>query len=192
MLPGNAVKKEIITITGGPGTGTLTGSRKVAASLGYEFFSSGDLFRIIAKRHGVSVEQLHLLGATTDGADDEVDGALSDLKDRSKLVIDSRLAFYWIPDSFKVCFVANPRVAAERVFKHIKTDGRESQTGQSVEEVYEAGVARRANEHKRYQTRYGVDMDDMSQFDLIVDTSENGIEATADLVIRAYQYWLAA
>ncbi|MGZ6005361.1 MAG: nucleoside monophosphate kinase, partial [Candidatus Saccharimonadales bacterium] len=51
------MKRQIITIAGRPGSGKSTTAKMVASKLSFEHFSSGDLFRAIAKEWGIDVLQ---------------------------------------------------------------------------------------------------------------------------------------
>lgn len=97
-------------------------------------------------------------------------------------IIDSRLAFHNIPESFAVRLVSNPQVAAERLFND-KSRGKEDSKYISVEEAYEAREKRRIGEQKRYIKRYGVDLEDESNYDLIIDTSYSTTEDISDTIL---------
>lgn len=98
-------------------------------------------------------------------------------------IIDSRLAFHNIPESFAVRLVSNPKVAAERLFND-KSRGKEDSKYNSVEEAYEAREKRRIGEQKRYMKRYGVDLEDENNYDLIIDTSYSTIEDISDTILN--------
>jgi len=96
-------------------------------------------------------------------------------------IIDSRLAFHNIPESFAVRLVSDPQVAAERLFND-KSRGKEDNYN-SVEEAYEAREKRRIGEQARYLKRYGVDLEDENNYDLIIDTSYSTIEDISDKIL---------
>lgn len=185
------MKKHIITITGLPGSGKSSTADGVAHNLGYRRFSSGDFWRGIAHEKGLSVEELNTLAETDPSIDTLVDDAVRRAGEKDKLVIDSRLAFHWIPDSFKVFLEIDPKTAAARAFAHMQESGRVSQTAASVEEAYEKANARAASEALRYKRLYGVSYLDESQYDLVVDTTRNDLEGVIRIVTEAYREWLA-
>src|SRR3989338_9383625 len=95
------------------------------------------MFGKMAAERDLSVEAINLAAEDQKELDREVDELLVKLgKEKEKLVIDSRMAFHWMPDSFKVLLRLDPKIAAERTFAHIQAEGRASQAGSSVEEVY--------------------------------------------------------
>lgn len=97
-------------------------------------------------------------------------------------IIDSRLAFYNIPEAFSVRLVSDPRIAAERLFND-KNRGKEDSKYISIEEAYEAREKRRKGEQERYKKRYGVDLEDENNYDLIIDTSYSTIEDISNTIL---------
>jgi cytidylate kinase len=185
------MKKKIITIAGLPGSGKSSTAKGIAAALGYEHFSSGDLFRQIAAERGLTIEEINFAAEKQQEIDHQVDERLAQMgKEKENLVIDSRMAFHWIPDSFKVFLDLDLKVGAERTFAHIQEEGRTSQSGSSVEEVYENTVKRLESEQKRYSSLYQVDVTNKSQFDLVVDTGINDLNVVVDMVVSKYKEWL--
>src|SRR3989344_946208 len=185
------MKKHIVTIAGVPGSGKSSTAKEVARTLGYEHFSSGDLFRKMASKRGLSVEELNFAAEKQQEVDREVDELLKQLgEEKDKLVIDSRMAFHWIPDSFKVFLDLDWEIAMQRTFANIQKDGRTSQVGSSIEEVRQNTLKRNESEHKRYHNLYSVDITDKTQFDLVVDTADKSIELVAKIVAEKYQQWL--
>ncbi len=187
------MKKHIITITGFPGSGKSSTAKNVALRLGYEHFSSGDMFRKMAAERGLSIEEINFTAEKQKEIDFEVDKLLEKMgKEKNNFVIDSRTAFHWIPSSFKVFLDLDPRTAAERTFAQISEEGRASQTGSSVDEVYENTLKRVESERKRYMSLYDIDITDKTNFDLVVDTKVNNLEEVVKIVAAAYQKWFDA
>lgn len=184
------VKKNIITISGLPGSGKSSTAKGVARALGFEHFSSGDLFREMAAARGLSVEQINFAAEQQREIDLEVDELLKKIgKEKDRLVIDSRMAFHWIPDSFKVFLDLDPETAAARTFAHIQKEGRASQAASSLEEVRKKTLKRFESERKRYKNLYNVDFTDKSRFDLVVDTVANSLDQAIKIVVEKYKKW---
>jgi cytidylate kinase len=187
------MKKHIITIAGAPGSGKSSTAKIVAQKLGYEHFSSGDMFRKMAAEKGLSVEEINEAAEEQKSIDQKVDELLVGIgKEKDKVVIDSRTAFHWIPDSFKVFLDLDSQIAAERTFAQIQKEGRASQAASSVEEVRANTIRRTTSEHKRYQSLYNLDVTDKKSFDLVVDTQTNNLEQVAAIVVAAYETWVSS
>ncbi|HWO07593.1 MAG TPA: cytidylate kinase family protein [Candidatus Paceibacterota bacterium] len=184
------MKKHIITLGGMPGSGKSSTGKKLSELLGYERVSSGDFFRAMAATHGITIEEINKRAEMDRSIDDETDAWVRAQGEKENLIIDSRLAFHWIPDAFKVFLKLDPKIAAERTFAHIRDEGRVSQRAESADDAYRQMLARVESEKKRYQDLYGVDYTDESHYDLVVDTGPNDLETVTNMIADSYQNWL--
>src|SRR3989344_4958858 len=115
-------KQEIITICGGLGSGKSSTAKAVAKELGFKHFSSGDFFRETALEMGISINQINKRAETEKEIDYRTDEKLRALRNKNKLVIDSRTAFHWIPESFKVYLDLPADIAKQRILNSVKAD----------------------------------------------------------------------
>lgn len=184
------MKKEIITIAGKPGSGKSSTAKGVAQRLGYEHFSSGDIFRKVAADHGWSIEEINKQAEHNPNIDYELDEKIRLLNEKNQLVIDSRTAFHWIPNSFKVYLDLNQKIAAERVFVHMQEQGRKSQSAESAEEVYRKTLERYESENKRFKKLYDLDPTNTDQYDLVINTGDHPLEEVIQTVLTSYKNWL--
>lgn len=184
--------KRIITIAGKPGSGKSTISKKLASILGYKHFSSGDLFRAIAREKNLSVDKINLLAESDPSIDKEVDQKLRTLgESEDEIVIDSRMAWYWIPHSFKVYLNLDLAIAADRIYNAQNEERfKNEEAAQSVTEYKEQLEKRLESEAKRYMALYQQDPYDTSHYDLVVDTYTNNPDQVIELVLAAYRTWL--
>lgn len=191
----NSVKKQIITIAGRPGSGKSTTAKGVASGLRYNHFSSGDLFRQLSKEQGIDVLQLNLAAEAEKGiprADALVDQKLRDIGEQEdQIVIDSRTAWHWIPQSFKVFLDLDLHTAAQRILGSMTPERISAEHIPDDPNAYAATLQQRLDsESRRYKKLYGVDPYEMSQYDLIVDTATHNLEEVIELVLKEYQAWL--
>jgi cytidylate kinase len=184
------MKKHIITITGLPGSGKTSTADGVAERLGYIRYSSGRAMRELAQKKGISVDEMQQRAITDPTIDDEIDKEVASKGLEENLVIDSRTAFHWIPESFKVLLTLDLHTAAERTFTDIMRGGRFNQTANSTEETYRHMVARVESECARYKSKYNIDYRDESNYDLVVDTGKHTLAEVIEIVLRAYDAWL--
>jgi CMP/dCMP kinase len=185
-------KKPLITIAGRPGSGKSTTAKRVAAELGFERFSSGDLFRSIAKENGIDVLQANLSAEDNYEIDYQVDGRLRELNvSADRLVIDSRTAWHWMPSSFKVFLDLDLQTAAERILKDMTPERMASEHISGSPAEYAKELEKRLNsETRRYMDLYEIDPYDMSNYDLVVDTAINDPEQVGKLVLGGYAAWI--
>lgn len=180
------MKKAVITIAGSPGSGKSSTAKAVASELGYKHFSSGDVFRKIAEERGVSVEAI----ALQEDVDAKVDAMLRDMYNTGeKFVVDSRLAWHWMPESFKVFLSLDPQTSAERVFANIEREGRVSEQAATVADMRASIERRFAIEQEKYARLYGVDPTDKSHYDLVIDTKHTDLATVAREVLDKYEAW---
>lgn len=65
-----------ISITGDLGSGKSTVAKQLSKDLGFDYVSTGTIFREIAKEYGIDVLKLNKLALTDTSIDDRVDGKL--------------------------------------------------------------------------------------------------------------------
>jgi CMP/dCMP kinase len=184
------MKKEIITIAGSPGSGKSSTAKAVASALGFRHFSSGDHFRQLAAERGESIEAMNISAEVQRDIDLRVDNLLQNMyRTEQRLVIDSRMAWQWMPASFKVFLVLDPAMAAERIFDHLQKEGRISEAAQSVQEVRESIDRRSASEQRRYAALYAVDVTNPANYDIVINTRHNDLPVVTAIVRAAFQAW---
>jgi len=185
------MKKEIITICGGLGSGKSSTAKKVAEVLGFKHFSSGDFFRQVGMELGLSVTETNIRAETDPKIDEMTDQKLRDMRNSEKVVIDSRTAYHWIPESFKVYLDLSPQIAKERILNSIKENQLRAQSEQvkNSEEVLIKMTERFLSEQKRYWDLYKINNTEKNQFDLVIDTNKNNLEEVVNMVVSEYKKW---
>jgi cytidylate kinase len=184
------MRKQIITIAGSLGSGKSSTARAVASALGFRHFSSGDLFRKLAAERGESIEAMNISAEAQRDIDLKVDNLLREMyRTDERLVIDSRMAWHWMPLSFKVFLVLDPDTAAQRIFNHLRDEGRMSEAATSIDEVRKSIDRRFASEQKRYAALYGVNATDPLNFDIVINTKHNDLKTVTEIVSSAYRAW---
>lgn len=184
------MKPKIITISGPPGSGTSTVSRNVAESLDYSRFSSGDFMRNLARERGISLQKLTHEAENNPEIDRKIDAKVQNLADANELVVDSRLAFHFIPESFAVYLEVKFDNAAKRIFND--KDERKEQgekEADSIEETKKQIVQRLESERKRYKELYSIDHTNHTHYDLVIRTDDKTVETITNIIIREYKSW---
>lgn len=188
-------KKHIITLSGKPGSGKSSTADRVAELLGYTRYSAGDLVRAQIRKKKISLDEFNKMATDNHTYDHAIDEELRNLRDQKDIVIDSRLGFYWIPESFKVYLDLDMDVATARIYKDtVNNELRESDTskGTSIQDVQKLVQARLENEKYRFRTLYGVNPYSNANFDLIINTSRHSPQTVALTVFDTYKKWLAS
>ena len=184
------MRKKIITIAGKLGSGKSSTAKKLAHVLNMEHFSSGDFLREVANKRNMSIKELMFTAESDPSIDYEIDDILRSKKDETNLVIDSRLAFHWIPESFKVYLEIDPEIAAKRMFYDLETNEsrQKSEHTKNIEEMKSEMIERHESDKRRYKKLYDIDHTDHSNFDLVIDTGlpENDLDTVVKKIISAY------
>lgn len=163
----------IITIAGKPGAGKTAVGQELAAALDYTHISVGDIFGMLAQKKAITTQALKELAKEDTKIDAEIDAQYEELAQKDNLVVDSRLGFYFLKQSVKVFLDVDAQLGAARIFAAKRSDEEQFE---SVDDVLAANLARAADDRQRFIATYNVDIEDMEQYDIIIDTSELGIK----------------
>lgn len=202
--------KNIITISGEPVSGKGTAVKLLKEyyekkGMKVNIISVGNLFREIAieeyKKRFPEVENPTIEQANNDERfaemrkeiDLNIDSYIAQkgkdvsetLKPDEIYIFDSRLAFSNIPDSFSIRLTVDEKVAGERVFNDSQR-GEEDQY-ESVEEAIASTKSRKEGEVERYKMRYGVDLTDENNYDLVIDTSMANPNDTVEVITKSFE-----
>jgi len=178
---------KIISITGDLGSGKSTVSDILCKKLNYEYIYTGKIQREIALKYNMTTLELNKYSETHPEIDEEIDSTFKSLNESTDLIVDSRLAWFFLPQSFKIFLKTDLIVSANRISGDSK---RKNEKYSSEEEAVSKIVARKASENKRYIELYGADCSDLSNFNLVVDTSYISPEQVADIIFAEYNSWL--
>lgn len=177
---------EKISLAGDLGSGKSTVAKILIEALGAEYYSTGGMVRAIAERMGMSIGELNKYMETHPEIDKEIDDGLVNLADDERaLIIDSRMAWHFTKGTFKVYLSTDVETASIRIMNA----GRSCEQSKTLEETIESTKARRASECKRYMEKYGVDITDLSNYSLVVDTTYTTPEEIAGVILSSFEKW---
>lgn len=172
-----------ITVYGLAATGTSTVSKLLAKKRNAAFQSSGGYTREEATELGMTIYEYEAYAVDKlelDIARDKRIAAYGTTHDN--FVFDSRLAWHFIPDSFKVCLTADPDTTYRRIAAREECD---------VTTAQEMTEKRRANMEDRFRRAYPhiTFPPPPDTFDLIIDTTahtpDEVVEEIEATILRA-------
>ena len=179
--------KPIIIISGGAGTGKSTVAKAVAKALKLRHVSAGDKMRELAREIGFKSEGEEFVKFQDyvkkhKDIDKKLDKMIIDDVSKGNCVVDSRLAAYLVKNAdYKILLKVPERLAAERIALR---------EGVSIDEALKQNNARNKKEWKRYKKLYKIDINDLSPYDLVLDTSKFSIKNMNKVAIFAVKTYI--
>ncbi|ACB40647.1 (d)CMP kinase [Pyrobaculum neutrophilum] len=154
----------VVAVSGQPGSGKTTIAREVARVLKVPLVSSGTIFRELAAKMGMDLVEFHRYAETNPEIDKMIDALTAEKAKAGDVVVEGHLAAWVARPYADVCIYlkASSEVRAKRVSIRDK---------KSFEEALREVREREELNRKRYLSLYGIDIHNLTIFDLVLDTS---------------------
>ena len=169
----------IITISGTPGSGKSTVAKKLKKRLGFEYIYSGQIFRELADKHDMSLEEFGKYCEENSDIDKELDEKQVEiLQTKDDIILEGRLSG-WLSyknniDALKIFLDADINIRTKRIIKREK--GLFDKRKKEIKK-------REKSEKTRYKNYYGIDLDETSIYDMVIDTEDKKPEEIVDLIV---------
>ncbi len=171
----------VIAVSGLPGSGKSTLAKRLSQIYGLRYVSSGLLFRQMAKERGLTLEEFTRQAESDFSIDRAIDERALAEAMRGCVVLDGHIAG-WVAKEYahvKIYLNAPREVRAKRVAMRDK---------KSLEEALKEVTLRDESESKRFREIYGIDVSNLSIFDLVINTSLFDIETTLKISTDGIDY----
>lgn len=182
-------KRNIISLAGDLASGKGTVSEILIKDLNYGIYRNGEYARKLARDKGLDITSFNSYLAEHPEIDVQIEKSAAEYaKNHDNFIIDARLGWYAVPESFKVYLKVDIDVAAQRAFYDNK---RKSTENFATIEEQKADMQRRYKlENERYWKLYHIHKEDMSNYDLVIDTTLQTPQEIAEKIKREYTKWL--
>jgi cytidylate kinase len=177
-----------IAVSGELGSGKSVLCNKLALALGMEIISVGKIQRQLAGKYGMTTLEFNKYMETHPELDRECDAAVTMYgKEDRPLILDSRMAWHFVPHAFKIHLLADSHIAAGRIFND---RNRTNERYDSLAEAERNLMERKNSETLRFMQQYGVDINNAGNYNLVIDTSHLSPEALFTLVMERLSQYL--
>lgn len=181
-------KRNIIALSGELASGKGTVSKLLAKELDYTIYRNGEYARKLAKEKGLDITSFNAYLAEHPEIDRQIEKSAAEYaEENDNFIIDARLGWYAVPNSFKVYLTIDINIAAQRAFND--PNRKETECFETIEEQKADMIKRYELENDRYFKLYGIHKEDKNNYDLVIDTSDKTPEEIANEILRKYKEW---
>jgi len=170
-----------ITIAGDLYSGKSCAGKATCEALNYTYYSVGELQRKLAVEKGMSITEYNTY-VFENNLDKEIDDRTIKIGlEKENFIFDARLAWHFIPDSFKIYLKVEIEVATQRA---LASKRGKSENYASNQDAKEHISERRKLEVSRFRDLYNVDIAKESNYDLVIDSSHISMEEVVAIIIE--------
>ena len=168
-----------ITISGTPGSGKTTVTNLLEKKLGIKSVYSGEIFRELANKYKMTLEEFGKYCEENSEIDKELDEKQLEILKKGNVILEGRLSG-WIAhinniSAFKISIDTDIETRARRIVKREKG---------SIEKRKEEIQIREKSESLRYKTYYDIDLKDMSIYDVVIDSGNKTPEEIVGIIVE--------
>jgi len=163
-----------VLLSGLSGTGSTTAARRIAEDLGLRYVYGGQIFRNLADEHNISLEELAESFERNSEIEREIDQRLILEGMNDNVLVEGRTIGWLFPADVPALRIWLTCDLEERLNR---VERRENHP-RSRENL----LRREASDNRRYLRLYGIEPEDFSQFDLVLDTTALSVDEVVDKI----------
>ena len=176
-----------ITISGELGSGKTVLSKLLCEKTDFKIISVGGIQRELAEKYGMTTLEFNQYMETHPEIDIDCDKKVVEYGlMNANLILDSRLAWHFVPHAFKIHLIVDINTAGSRIFND---KVRKNEQNNDLQDTINKINSRKASECKRFREQYNVEIDNFDNYDLVIDSSHITPENLANFVIDKLDKW---
>ena len=174
----------VITLSGPHGTGKSTIAKEIAKRFNLRYISAGALFRKLAEQRGMNLKNFNMFTEQNPDIDLAIDKITKEEAQKGNVVIDGRLSAWMAKDaSLKILLTAPTEARIKRIALRDNKD---------YSHAYAETISREESERKRYLSLYKIDVDDISIYDIVLNTAKYSKESCIKILSVAVEELLTS
>jgi cytidylate kinase len=168
-----------ITVSGLPGSGTTSLARTIASRKNFQIISAGEVFRRMASEKSMDLAEFGKLAREDPSFDRLIDERQRDIAlANDDIVVEGRLSGWFVEDAdLKIWLCASLECRVERILERDLVANSRT--------AFDLTREREECEAQRYLTYYDINIDDLSPYDIIINSESFGVEELATIVETA-------
>jgi cytidylate kinase len=168
-----------LTVSGLPGSGTTSLARYLSEQHNLTLVSAGEVFRQMANEGGFDLASFGELARSDPSIDRLIDERQKGIAARSDdIILEGRLSGWMVPDAdLKVWLMAPLKCRIDRIYARDELN--------SEEEALRATEEREKCEKLRYMIYYQIDISDLSQYHIVLNSARWDVSQLGAIVSTA-------
>jgi cytidylate kinase len=168
-----------ITVSGLPGSGTTSLSRYLSEHHGFSMISAGEVFRQLAKDHNMELAEFGRLAQENPEFDKMIDARQQEIAgEQDNIIVEGRLSGWMVTDADLRIWLFAP--VGCRIKRIVSRDQIEDE--KTAERIT---LEREKSEAIRYRNYYDIDINDLSIYQIILNSEHWGVEGLGAVVDTA-------
>jgi len=172
----------ILTLSGTIGSGKTTIANEISRQ-NFVHISAGGIMRSMAKERNLSLLEFSAYAEKNFEIDKKIDSKQKflveeEIKNNHNCVVEGRISWFIMKSDFKIFLDADIEVRARRVAQREKCSYKDALKGIKEREL---------SEYKRFKEIYNIDINDLRNYDLCINTSKWDIEGMKKIIFTALQ-----
>jgi cytidylate kinase len=168
----------VITISGTPGSGKSTVAELLRNKTGIKYVYSGMIFRAFAEEYNMSLEEFGKYCENNSSVDKKLDSRQVEILKKGDVILEGRLSGWLayknnIP-ALKIAITADLDTRVSRIVK--REEG-------NVKKRKKELIERQRSEETRYKKYYNIVLNDMSIYDLVIDSGDKTPEEIVEIIL---------